>query len=294
MQPLASHQIRVRRRPGAILMVWGTRTLAAWLVADPVARAVAAAGIARFPEGDALLFEPGGAYLVETARLAASTLVGELGHALEAAALLGVLMLLPLAALLVALAHGGRLHAGKWAGRAFEQFPAFLLFAGVTLLVQGSVAGVFGLAYAALKTPLRDSLTAPQADLTLLAVLAVGAAVIVAAGIVQDLVRAAAVRRRKGPRDALLHGLHTARARPAAALGGWLLPAVWSIAIVGAAALLTAELQVERGGNARLFAVLATHQLAVIGLVALRALWLARALALVSPSASEPDRPRNP
>lgn len=287
-RPLDSAAIRARNRPGGVLAFWALKLLVAWILAAPLAGALGGTGIARFPGGDARLFAPGGMYLMDALRLGLGSLAEGFQNTIWFALFLGYLCLLPLAGLLYALCHGGRLRPGDVAREAFEQFPRFTLLAGLTLLVQAAIALAGVLVLSILHAHIYQSLDVRRADLTLLGVTGVFVVVALGAGLLQDLARAALVRHGGGLRDALHSALHTAKAGPLAALGAWLVPCIWSIAAVAVGALVVGRLHVERSGTARVLAVLGVHQLVALSLVALKAQWLAAALRLVGTPAEEP------
>ncbi len=285
--PLATPAIRARHRPGGIVAFWGLRLLAAWLLAAPIASALGGTGVARFPDGDALFFAPGGTYLMEALVHGIGPLVSALENTVWFALILGYLCLVPLAGLLYALCRGGRLRPGDVARGALEMFAPFTLLAGMTLVAQAVVVVLGFILLSVLRASVYHSLDARHADLCLLGVSAVVLLAVIGLGIVQDLARAALARHERGVRAALAAALHTARRRPFAALAGWLVPAVWSIAAIALGALAVGALHVERSGTARVMAVLALHQLVALALVALKARWLASALRL----AGEPAAP---
>ena len=154
------------------------------LLAVPVATAVASTGIAHFPEGDRLLFEPGGLMLVEVMRALWSAVMplvrGELVMGLGVV----VALVLPHSLMLVACAGGAEESKRELWGRACARAPALLSLKGLTLLAQASIA--FLTALASDRAPLAlggSDLTACRFDLALgvsllglVAVLAFGSA----------------------------------------------------------------------------------------------------------------------
>jgi hypothetical protein len=281
--PLENHEIQLRRRPGVIAVVWAARLIGAWIVALPVTQLFESSGIGDFPRGDALLFEPGGALLVETLRKGGGALPATLRDSLLLLLLVMFASLLPLALLLVALVHGGRLDRREWLVRAFEHLPPLILLAGAVLLVQSIALGAAAVVAAAARAILYQRLDERSADLITVALFLGGALFVLALGILHDLARAAAVRHRSRATSAIKAGYRALRRRPLAALSGWLVPALWSVAALAAGAILVGRIGVEESGEWRVLAVLGVHQLVMLGLVALRAVWLARALALVGP-----------
>jgi hypothetical protein len=275
------------------LLLWAFRLFGAWLVAAPVA-AVLASNLAHLPRGDAALFEPGGGYLLEALRLSRTGLISTLRTSIWAGVLLGGLTLAPLCALMISLSHSGGLRSRAWAGATAAQLPAFILLSGLTLLGQAGVAVALGLTATVAHGWLQGSFDARLADLLLLPALALGLLLVVALGIGQDLARAALIRHRATVTEAVLLAWRAARLRPLKTLVDWMTPAVWGLAVVVGAAIVSSGLDVARPEQWRTMAVLLTHQLASLALVGLRANWLARALRLVDPRGlveSPPARP---
>lgn len=285
--PLETQAIRAWRRPGGVLAFWALRLIAAWLLATPIASALGGAGIRHFPDGDALLFAPGGTYLMEALRRGIGPLVTGLENTVWFALILGYLCLVPLAGLLYALCHEGRLRPGNVARAALDQLAPFTLLAGLTLLVQATAVVLGIILLSVLHAHIYQSLDVRTADLWMVGVSGLVVFVVVLVGIVEDLARAALTRHQHGLGRALRTALRTARQRPLSALAAWLVPAVWSLAAVALAALAVGRLHVERAGTWRMLAALAVHQVAALLLVGLKAQWLAGALRLVG----EPDQP---
>jgi hypothetical protein len=270
-----------------IAVFYAARLLGGWLISSPIATLVAGSGIGDFPEGDALLFQPGGTYLFEVARVVRGSLGAAFETSLFLFALSAFASLLALSALLVALDAGERLSLGEWSARAVEQLPRFTLFAGAALFLQSIVVGACALLWVGARELLYRRYDERSADLTSLLVLALGVLGVVALGLLHDLARAAAVRHRASARAALKAALAATRARPLATLGAWLMPLSWSIAAFAAGAIAVGRVRVEGAGEWRVSAVTLIHQLVILALVCLRALWLKRALELVG---SKQDR----
>jgi hypothetical protein len=290
MTPLPADQIRVWRRPGALLLFWAWRWLAAWWLATPIVDAVAATGLGRHPRGDAALFEAGGLHLFEVVRLTLGALPAVAETSVALLLIAGFAGLVPLAALLVALAHDGRLRFLPWASKALEHFPAFALLTGATWLVQGAVLVLSVLVFSGVRAALSPRVDERTADLS---ALFAGGAVLVGAALVSvlhDLARAAVVRREIRAGSALRLGLRTLRNRPGRTALAWLVPALLSLLAVTVAAVVTGRLAVERGGSGAVTSAWWVHQLAVFALVALRAAWLVRALRLVDGASLEPPQ----
>jgi hypothetical protein len=291
--PLRASEIRVWSRPGAVAGWWAFRLVAAWLLVTPLADTLAAP-TADLLRGDAVLFDAGGAYLLEALRHAQAQLAAGTRRSLWTLLLVGAASLIPLCAVLVALSHRGRLHTGNFSQLTARHLPAFVMLAGLTLLAQAVVLLGIALVMAAIRDPLYRALTPRSADLGTLAIAAVGVALVVGLGLVQDLARASVVRHDVGGRTALTVALGTLRRRPLRTLLDWLTPAVYTLPVVAAAAVITGWLHVDRSGMWRVGLVFLVHQFAAFGLIALRCWWLARALVLVSDAKRTPDDMRSP
>ncbi|HLV21291.1 MAG TPA: hypothetical protein VKZ49_10425 [Polyangiaceae bacterium] len=274
--------LRTLLAPGnrrAIVLFWLCRLFAAWLVAAPLAAVFAGSGIRSYPQGDALLFEPGSVLLVEVVRLELPALVGALRVGLWIALATAVALLFPLVALWVSLAAPARLGWGTLAARSIDHVPAFALLGGLSLGAKALFALV-ALLFATALSGLSSRMSEPTADGT---ALALGLATLLGMGaidLVFDLARAARIRSGVGALAALGVALGVGRRQP-------LPPALAFYAATGASAggvLVTAAivgwLHVERG-PAR-FALAALLHLAMsLALVAVRAWWLRRALSCV-------------
>jgi hypothetical protein len=275
-------EIGVLRRPGAILILWALRLTGAVLLALPFVHAIEATGVGRFPEGDALLFEAGGMMLVETLRLADNGLRSAFDDMVFIALIVLFANLVLLAALLVALASNGRLRLAPWILRTAEHVPNFTWLSGLTLLAQGGVLCAFALLYSMFLAPFGQQTNERTADLVTGASSAVAVLAILSVGIFQDLARVALVRHREGIGAALRAALRTYASSFWSVTIGWLNPTLWSAAVILVTALLVERIPLERPGLRSVLVVLALHQLAALLLVFFRAMWLSRALQLVS------------
>jgi hypothetical protein len=281
---LEPREIRVRSRPWTLAGVWAIRAVFAWVVAAPIVDVLCGAGIDRFPKGDALLFRPGGGYLLETLSVSLGPLMAELRHGVWMAVLLGYLSLVPLAGLMVALAHRGRLSPNEFFARGLRLLPHFTYLGGLTLLAQAAVAFAGLLLAMFLRTVLPATLSVRGTDLCLLGSLALVLLLLLLLGVIEDLARAACVRFEDRARVALKDAFRTLVHRPHAVLLGFGVPAVWSVAVVFLTMLVVSRIPVEGGGTLSLIAVFVVHQAVIGALVLLRSSWLARALALIAPA----------
>lgn len=294
LRALEPGEIRARRRPRAVAYVWLWELACGLLVATPV-HAWAQRVWGAHPDGDAVLFRPGGHALLawlggDDAALAVVTQTTLL--TLLVCVVLGQIVT---GALVAALATGtgraGRAPRGLFALRA--GLDAFWPLAGlgvVAAIVEGFLLGVGLFTSSTLDGALADSLGDARAFTARLAVLAVFVALALLTGVVADLARVAIARDvalSPGPRrvrarmrDGVVAAIHTARATlgRAALAWGWRAAAALALVYVGGRA---GELVGGRGGAA-LLALFAVHQLVVLVRAALRASWLANALRLLA------------
>lgn len=312
MTPIAPSDIKARKRPVALLFVYGAELVWALAVATPVhawARRVWGA----HPEGDALLWRPGGRELLIWLGQDDAGLAVTARTTIVLLMLGAVLMQLPLGALLASLAFSRDDGEGGGQGGARRSLRplaamrvglgAFLPLAGVLALA--SVAAIIVLVLGALASSAVDrGLTERLGDarsfqihlVTFGLFLALAAGI----GVVVDLARAA-IGRESGIAvssgaaspawTVMLRGVQTAlrasRRGLLRAMLAWAWRAALGLALVGVG-YYAAQALGGRGGMA-LFALFVVHQLVVLGRVALRASWLARALAIVAPVQDAPD-----
>jgi hypothetical protein len=321
MTPLAPNTIHARRRPLAIAFVFLAEVAWALLLATPT-HAWARHAWGGHPDGDAVLFT--GASRASAGGRALLVWLGQEDAGLSITArttivLLAVgavLMQLPLGALVASLAFGREPEADVDASEASERraprslrlveawrvaAASFLPLAA--LLALGAVVSVLvltlgGLAASVVDHALADSLGDARAFTVRLVVLGLFAALAALAGIVVDLARVAVVRETgiaaargasapawsvmlRGGRAALV----TARRSLGKAALGWTGRIVVAVALV-AIGYVASDVLGGRGGTA-LTALFVVHQGVILGRVALRASWLARALSLVAPVQDE-------
>ena len=303
LSPVPPDAIRARRRPLAILYVYLAELAWALVVATPVhawARRVWGA----HPDGDAVLWLPGGRALL--------TWVGQEDAALGVVSRTTLVLLVvgmvamqvPLGALLASLAFtrepepglgGGR--APRWRAALDIGTAAFWSLAG--LLVLGGIAAIIvvgagAMLGSALDHALAERLGDARSFQVRVVVLVLFVLLACVVGVVLDLARAAVARETglgtiRGERASgwtmMLRGLRVAfsvaarNLRAATLAWGW--RALVSLALIG---LGTAIAQALGGkGGVTLLLLWVAHQGIVLARVALRASWLARAVALVAP-----------
>lgn len=272
--------LRAAWRPA--LALWAYRLATAWLVAYPLSQAVEAQGIAHFPGGDAVLFEPGGAHLVELLRIGRPAFTASVESAVVLGVVVSLVSLIPLAAVMVRLVNAD-LGLGSCLSRGLSHAPPFLMLFGLVLVAQAIILFV-ALSFAATSLEGLRLLVGPRAtDFTLVSGGALTLGLVATVGVLHDLARARVVRRQERALTALRAAAATFFGHPARVLLGWAVPAFVSLVVVGAAAWAVGALKVEKDSTWRLFAVFAVHQCAAFVVVLSRLTWLERALGLSSP-----------
>lgn len=272
---------RFRRSGVDVTLYYGCHALAALLLSLPVTALVAGTGIGRFPEGDRLLFESGGLHLTEALRVLAPFATSHARLASVAFVALGVLLLLPHAALLVRLADPERSRASAW-GRAAACFPPMLLLGGAALLAQVLVVLGASTLGASLETALTGA-TTRAGDLAYLSSLAVGALAAAAIGVIRDLCRAMLVLESSlDARGAFYAGLRAFSSAPVRPLLRWAAPAGVGLLLLLSGAAATQALDVSRPGDFRVAVVALLHQSVAYALCWCRTSWFASSLSIAS------------
>ncbi len=257
------------------------RFAAAIVLALPVTAALAGTGVGQFPEGDRLLFEPGGLYLLEAAR-ELRPFAWSLGTAsLFGFGLLFVVLLVPHGALLASLSANGSQSRSAIFARALERLPALFALSSLGLLAQIAVLAFAASTGASVRAALADRPGATP-ELVGLAILGVGLVAAVLIGMARDLSRAAAVTFGIAGPAALRIGLGALGRGARAALPAWLGPALVSALLVGAAALVTGALDVSRPGTLRVVTVFVVHGVVGYALAWCRAFWLSSSIDLLN------------
>jgi hypothetical protein len=262
--------------------------MAALFVALPFAQAISAP-LAAFPAGERLLFEPGGAHLIEVVRLHAIQIAASLRTSGWLLVGFGFVQLAPLGTLLGALSRTERPTVAELLADGVRHLPAFALLSGLTVLAQAVLLVGAGIPAVLLRSALQFRLGPVGADLTSAsAVLAVLLAVGLT-GVVQDLARAALVATRQGFVGALTTALRTFALGAVQIGSSWLWRWGVGVGLVVGAAALSSALGPDKAGAGRLLATVLCQQMAIAGVVYLRASWLRAALTYVSsPSPRSP------
>jgi hypothetical protein len=236
--------------------------------------------MADHPDGDAILFRAGALHLSELLRL----ILPELGALARVSpfviALVGVVALIPLAALMVALDSDEPLSTRDWLGDAAAHLPRFTLVAGFTLLLQALLLFVTITVAVQVREALASPAAQKSADLWGVGVALAGLGLVAVFGVLGDLARAAVVRRGARALEAIGIALSTLTSRPLSTLSSWAAPGAWSLVLVLAATWVSGRIDVSHGGTGRVLAVALVHQVVLVALVVLRGTWLDRALAL--------------
>jgi hypothetical protein len=280
---------RALRQKRTVAFFWLFRGVASWLIAAPLATLFAGQGVGRYPEGDALLFAPGGLHLAEAARLALPLLAETLRTTVMISGFFGYVLLLPLGGLCASLTANAPTSVGWSIQRGLERLPKLTLLAGLTLAIQAVVivAGVFALG--ALDDRLTTSrLTERGRDIWGLVAVLVVIACVVLVGVIQDIVRMALASGERSFVRALVATARTIRRRPGELLVAWLIASIWSWVIIGIVAVMVGKLDVASGRFAPFFFVIVLHQSVAFLLVLLRAVWLGRAFELTDAAAPSP------
>jgi hypothetical protein len=282
----SSSDVRARAHPGAIATVWAWQAGVSFVVAWPAASLVRAV-FGNDPRGDAPLWEPGATALLDFLWHNAGGRIAATDGALLVELVAVVAGLIPLGALMAAIARPRESAAFRHAVlAALRILPTFAKCAAVALGAQGGAIGT-----GALIAMLADGWTRSrigEAPAQLLEV-AIGLPFVIAAlalGVAHDLARSVVVVRGAGAIAGLTGGLRLYRAAPARLSWSWTWRAVVSLAPVGVAALIAAR----AGTGVLAFVIVAVaHQGAVFARVALRASWLACTLRAAS-QAADSDR----
>lgn len=295
LRALEPDEIRARRRPRAILFVWAWELACALVIATPI-HAWAKSVWGAHPDGDAVLFLPGGRALLSWLGDDGPALAIVLRTTILAFAVFGVLGQLITGALIASLATGrgerGRAPALALSLRAGVGAFFPLLSVGVLASAfEGALVGVGLAAASSVDRALQASLGDARAFTARLAVLALFAGAALVAGVVADLVRVAVARDvalagdRRAPmlrtlRSGIVAAASTARRAVGRATLAWGWRALLSLALlwIGARA---GDAAGAHGGGA-LWLLFAVHQLVILARAGLRASWLATALRLVT------------
>jgi hypothetical protein len=279
---------RAFRQRRVVGFFWLCRVLSVWIIAAPIAALLSGQGVGRYPEGDALLFQPGGLYLAESVRLALPELTETLRMSIISAGFLGYVLLLPLGGLCASLASDSPTSVGWSLARGLERLPKLTLLAGLTLFCQGVVAagGAFLLGRLEARVAAAGWSERSQ-DLCLLAGVVLLVLCLVSIGAMQDVARSALATGQRSLLASIGAALRALRRFPSELVIAWLISVVWSWVLIALVAILVGRLNVGSGKFSAILAVALLHQGVAIVLVLLRAAWLGRAFELTVASGPE-------
>lgn len=274
---------RSRERRGVLARALGIslayRAFGAWLIALPFAETLAAR-VSEFPRGEALLYEPGAYYLLESLLRQESALMALTRAALWPIALWLPLSLVPLWLLLDAVRQSPR--AEPRAERMRRELPSLLLLGGVTSLVRLLTLSVSLGLVLSLRSLLDSELDERAADLLSLVPGALGVVLLLAISLAQDLARSAVVVHGQHAAAASVLALSLLRRRAGALVTRYaVFTTLGALALALGAALMIWRAPVALGGGAAL-GVLALQQLLLLASLMARASWLTHAAAAIA------------
>jgi hypothetical protein len=256
----------------ALVVLFGHRLLGAWLIALPFSATISGAGVLRFPDGEALLFEPGAYYLVET-------VLREQGELTSLALAAGwpllvwaLLSLVPLWFLLDAVRHTPRSEALP--ERARRELPSLLLLAGVSTLSRLLTVSVSLGFVLNLRSALAPVLDERAADLTSLLPGVLGLVLLCAVSLVHDLARTAVVEHGSHAAAACVTALTALRARAAPLVVRYTSMKVLEGLCLGLGLALMVWLNPAEAPHALAVVSFGVHQLLVLLALVARAAWL--------------------
>lgn len=295
LRTLEPTEIRARRRPLAIALVYGWQLAWGFVLATP-AHAWANRSWGAHPEGDGVLFRPG-AYNLVSWFLVADAALGVVTRTTLVLFAAGVLLSqIPLGALLASLATGrGAVGVAPRPATALRAsigsfFPLLVVLVLTSIVQLAIVAGGAWVASSASRAFLPSIGETPAfgVNIVVLALFGLGACVV---GVLGDVARAAVVHdvitnddeeRRAFSRikaSIVTTRLVSRNALTAAALA-WAWRAAIGVGLVFVGAIASNALGGQGGGA--LAALTVIHQAVVLARTAVRASWLARATRLVA------------
>ncbi len=264
-----SEAARARKHPRAIFITWLWFAIWGLILAWPAAAAVGQEFRAN-ADGDAPLFRAGALDLLDYLWRARGVITTETGHviALAPIALLGATI--PLAILLVSLADKTRL------AKPTRTIGELALFEIAAFLIQAIALWAALELATATSTSLAGSLGEVRADMSGVAVFALGLVLALFVSIYRDLASAELVRSEGSIGEALRIGGRALVVRPFALSWAWLWRSAIGILLVIAGTWLSMKFSEKSG--LFLIALALVHQAAVAWRVAWRASWLAASM----------------
>jgi hypothetical protein len=277
-----NHAMRARRCKAAIVTLWAWEAALGLLLSWPFA-AVVRSAYGQHPEGDGVLWEPGGLTLLDLLVRRRPGLGPLFAHVATIIFFAFVLGLIPLAMSLASLAFSTHDRRAPSLRSAFQlavfAMGPFVVLELLTLALQGGVAIASMAGADIVESGFERSMGEVRASLLAGSVLVLALAAAIILGILQDLARAAVIRFGFDSRQSLRKALAAFALEPARILWSWTWRALTSLVPIAFGALLAGAIG-GKGGIA-LVVLLFIHQLAIGTRAALRVSFLARAMRLV-------------
>jgi hypothetical protein len=261
------------RRPGVVFVMYAYRVVVALLVAAPFALMFGGA-VGGYPRGDAVLFDEGGLLFVEALRRSNSAIPPIALSALVLLAVASLASIIPLAALIGALATKGRITARDVGAFALRPVGTFALLFGAVALLQAIVFAILSAIGGAISR--RPSFDAPGADRVKLGFTVLALLVVLLIGVFHDLARVAVVRDELRFRAALRRGWRTLRTSHVHVFGAWSVRAILAAIVIYAALSVVSRLGVD--SKAKVALGFLVYQASIILALFLRASWFASAI----------------
>jgi hypothetical protein len=272
--------IQLQRRTRHLLAFTGllylTRLVGACLVASPIAATLRATGVGQQPNGDAVLFAPGGWYLFETLRLAGPALSGVCAASAALLVIAVLLQVVPQGALVHGLVQP-RATLGSTLQLSLASFPRFLLLGGLGFLAQAAALVLGLIAGQALRHAVGGAGRAISGEIAFTVVLACSLLLVCVIGALVDLARLAHGRGEHSISASTHAALRTLRQRPLAVAVAALVPVLGVFGLAVGVGFVVGGLHVELGSTWRWVSILTLHQLVIVAACAAEARWQSRA-----------------
>jgi hypothetical protein len=268
----------LRSRWRVLLIAFVLTSLPGWVTALPV-RALAGATLAGYPEGDALLDTPGGAWWVELLRLNPRSLQAGLSVLPWWSLAVAYLGLVTWTIVLEALSHDGGGDRWSLAASALRRLRPMSVVLALWLIVRGVIGAAAVLIVTWLAPALASTGNERTQTVTQMSFALVMLVLALLVRVPHDLAYAACVRHDEGGVDSCITGLAALRNAPVQAITSWASRAAASAVLVIATAKLTS--MIGSRSTAHVMATAAIHQAVLVALVVLRADWLRHAILLV-------------
>lgn len=282
---MTARRASILRFAGVATGLWLWRLAAALVLSAPWVDVARASGAAARAEGDAALFVDGGVLALDVLHRAEPALRAAAGTTLAGLAVVGLLGVLPLGAVIAAVARPGTRGFAACVAAAWVALPAQASIAAAAAIARAGLV-VAGGAAALAVVPLTDGASEQSADLMRLAVLGIGLACASTVQVVADATRVANVAHALGPRAAIRGALGALGAQPGRVAAAWLGHTAAAACCASAGVALASRANVAEPAAWRVFAAWTAGQLALWGVAAVRVSWLQRLVAH-----TEPDPP---